>query len=186
MFAFFIVLLSSPAFADSILLEDGNIASHITKKTGYGYVLKEQLPNQEHLPEMIKGANIPVPGYLFSSSLPAGAGDFDGLPQCGESNVRYIVRSENEDSFPSLDIVVYQYDNNEQKQKAQSLGYRAVPFIEGALANPYRPDGDSAQTMIRALGLNCLPTRVRSVTRAGEKAFEYQEGVGAWKREEGR
>lgn len=181
-----IVFLPSAAYAQSVLLSNADIAEHQTKKTGVNYVVKQLPKNQENLPKPIQGVELSVPAYLYSSTLPSGAGNYDGLPSCSESNVRYLIRSESEDSFETLNVVVYQFNDSEQKQKAQSLGAQAVPYIEGALANPYRPEGDTAQTLIRALGIKCLPTRIKSVQKDGEKAFEYSEGKTAWAKEESK
>ena len=57
-----------------------------------------------------------------------------------------------------------------------------IPYIEGALDNPFRPNGDTAQTIIRGLGIECLPTRVQSVKINGKNRFKYFEGKLAWKK----
>lgn len=177
-----LLIFSSSSFAQNLLSTQDEIALHKTKKSGQSFVLSKKLPYQDQLPQGIKGVDIPQPGYLFSSNLPNGAGEYDGLPQCAEDNVRYLFRSESEDSFTSLDVVVYQFGDSEQKKKASAFGYKAVPYIEGALSNPYRPQGDTSQTIIRILGIQCLPTRVKSVVKNGEKAFEYSEGSIAWEK----
>ena len=108
--------------------------------------------------------------------MPRAAGTFDGLPSCRKSKTREIVRDES--AFKSLDVVVYQFGKDGDKAKA----YTAIPYIEGALDNPHRPRGDNAQTIIRGLGVQCLPTRVKSLKINGKNGFKYFEGKLAWKK----
>lgn len=179
----FALIIFSPvvANAQSFLYSEAEKAVHIRKKSGQFFTLSEKLGNQDKLPVGIKGVEVPVPGYLYSADLPSGAGEYDGMPSCVQNQVRVIPRSEREDSFLSLDAFIYQFNDPEQKNKAKAFGSKAVPFIEGALSNPYRPQGDTEQTIIRALGIQCLPTRVRSISRDGQKFFEYREGNKSWK-----
>lgn len=180
-----LIFLPSFAYAQSLLLsESTEVVMHKSKNTNVNYILKEKLAKQDALPDGIKGMAVAVPGYIYSGDVPSGAGVYDGLPKCSKSQVRQVLRAESEDSFLSVDVYVYQFDDQEQKNKGQVFGFKAVPYIEGALSNPYRPDGDTAQTIIRALGVQCLPTRIRSISRNQQKAFEYREGDLAWKQEE--
>lgn len=178
-FIFLFLAIVNTAYAQSIVDSEQEVALHKKQKTSFEYKTKEK-----SIFEDTADALVPVPGYHFSMELPSEAGQFDGLPSCINNQIRELPRAESEDSFMSLDIFVYQYGNSEQQKRADAYGYKAVPYIEGALSNPYRPQGDQAQTIIRALGIECLPTRVRSVTRDGQKYFEYREGNKSWKSEE--
>ena len=84
---------------------------------------------------------------------------------------------------------MYQFGKNAKKAKAHlntkakaANTQAAIPYIEGALDNPFRPNGDDAQTIIRGLGIECLPTRVQSVKINGKNGFKYFEGKLAWKK----
>jgi hypothetical protein len=180
-FGFTSVLLSPQlASAQSLLEQEVEKAYHSKKKTSNSFVLRRPLL----VPFEGAPKTTALPGYLLSDSLlalPSEAGTYDGLPLCTKSQKRLIARPEKDTSFPSLDIVAYQFDNERHIKNAKPLGAKALPYIEGALTNPFRPRGDTEQTVLRILGLQCLPTRVQSVRKNGEKFFEYSEGSLAWK-----
>jgi len=177
-FIVFILFLPSNLCAQNFLYEDLAIAKHQKKNTSKKFKLKEKLfggPN----PELgIEDVDLDVPGYVFTNSkLPNTVGVYDGLPKCKKSKTREVVRGER--TLRSLDVVVYQFGLDDNKAKS----YSAIPYIEGALENPFRPSGDQAQTIIRGLGIQCLPTRVQSVKIKGKDGFRYSEGKSAWKKE---
>ncbi len=171
------LFLPSSLYAQNFLYKKLAVAKHQKKSSSSKFKLKEKLfggPN----PELgIKDIDLDVPGYIFSNSnLPISAGSYDGLPKCSKSKTRELVREEK--SLSSLDVVVYQFGKDDKKAKS----YTAIPYIEGALENPFRPSGDEAQTIIRNLGVQCLPTRVKSVKINGKNGFKYFEGKDAWKK----
>ena len=177
-------LLVSNSFAQDFLYQNLKIAKHEKKNSSVKYKLKEKLfggPN----PELgIEDVDLDVPAYVFSNyDLPNSTGNYDGLPACKKNKTREVVRDE--DAFRSLDVVVYQFGKDDKKAKVYNKAastQAVIPYIEGALENPFRPKNDDAQTIIRGLGIECLPTRVESVKINGKNAFRYFEGKLAWKK----
>lgn len=179
------LLFPSVLLAQNFLYEKKQIAEHKKTNSSSKFKTKEKLFGGKNKELGIKDIDIEVPAFIFSNyKLPRAAGTYDGLPSCRKSKTREIVRDES--AFKSLDVVVYQFGKDDKKAKSfasakSSKTQAVIPYIEGALDNPYRPSSDNAQTIIRGLGIECLPTKVKSVKINGKNGFKYFEGKLAWK-----
>lgn len=113
------------------------------------------------------------------SSFPAGAGTYDILPECTARTVSRDEVYSNTYGTDLLDIVYYDGQENDQSAKAERWPGVAVPFLQGAAANPY-VSTDRIQWFARIIGLRCLPTRFHFVNVESKRYIELREGDAAW------
>lgn len=115
----------------------------------------------------------------FAKDLPTGAGTYDVLPTCKESQVTRTEVYVDSEQLAWFDLLFYDYHDASQSRRAESWDLPAAPFLEGDLYNPYRYQ-DAQQDMARLFELRCLPTRFHFINEGGTKFLEYREGERAW------
>jgi len=179
---FFVFFFTNSSHANSLLDSNVEKVHHSKKKTSYRFITEKKLPFQKFLPKPLQNQKVNSPGYFYSLNSRDSfyADGYDGLPGCSKSENRIQIRSSSDGSFRKLDVIVYQFDNKKDRERAKKLGSKAIPYIEGDLLNPYRNKASNAQSIIRVLGIRCLPTRVKSIVEKGQTAFKYFEGKEAW------
>jgi hypothetical protein len=124
-------------------------------------------------------SSIPETAYVFQLSLPVGAGTYDGKPACQESAIRRQPVLLDSEQLSLFDMLIYDYRDTTQVQKAAHWELPTVPYIEGDLVNPYR-DYNPQQNWARFFDIHCLPTRIHYPMIDGVRYEEYREGGRAW------
>jgi hypothetical protein len=151
-----------------------------TRITGFG-VSKDQVDQLSS--DMQNKMDWRVARYdTFEKELPAGAGTYDVLPTCKDSQVTHTEVLVDSEKLAWFDLLFYDYHDTAQTKRAENWDLPTAPFLEGDYYNPYR-EGDRQQDMARLFEIRCLPTRFHFVNINGTKYLEYREGERAWDKE---
>lgn len=98
---------------------------------------------------------------------------------CVESGTRRVALSAMTQNAPLTDLMFYNPEDPEQNAKAKMYGERAIPY---ELNSPEKLGYVDPRYMIgNALGLKCLPTRLRVVLDGTQRFVELREGTDTWR-----